>query len=140
MTDSIPLPLSRDDIRNAFLREAEAATEQIVGVSEKLTHLRSCEDALRSAYADYTEAHRQAVSNPVVSAKLTELAIPSPGSLSVTIGAGAKATPARKPARKARSSAGKTNAAATASAGGASGAQSAPGSESEAAVGTDRPQ
>lgn len=140
MTDSILLPLSRDEIRDAFLREAEAATEQIVGVSEKLTHLRSCEDALRSAYADYTEAHRDAVSNPVVSAKLTELAIPAPGTLSVTIGGGAKATPPRKAARKARASAGKSTATAAASAASASAGQSTPGSESGTAVGIDGPQ
>lgn len=109
MSEETPAQLSREDIYNAFLREAETATEQIVSVNEKLAQLHSCEAALRAAHAEYSDAHSAARTNPVASAKLDELRLPDPAALSVTVG-GSRPSTGRKASRKSRPSSPKSSA------------------------------
>lgn len=102
MTDSNPPALSRDDILNSFLREAEAATNQVIAVSEKLTAFRAAEEAVRNAYAEFSEQYREAVAIAAVATKLDELDMPDPSQLSVTIGGTPRSAAKRPAARKAR--------------------------------------
>lgn len=76
---------SRDAIRDAFLRDAEEATQQVVNVGELMTKFAAARDELLAVHKELSAAYEAASAVDYVAAKLSELGIVDPATLTVEL-------------------------------------------------------
>lgn len=76
---------SRDAIRDAFLRDAEEATQQVVNVGELTAKFAAARDELMAVHKELTAAYEAASAVEYVAAKLGELGIADPATLTVDL-------------------------------------------------------
>ncbi|OKH62892.1 hypothetical protein EB74_15145 [Mycobacterium sp. SWH-M5] len=102
MTDvSIPT-LTREEILESFIREAEDDTAQVLKVSTLLAEFHSLKEKLLGCYEELVQVHGSAIERPHVKAKLAELGLPEPSTLKVSLPVGQSKSRGAKRGRSAR--------------------------------------
>ena len=117
-----PVALSREAIFDSLVRDAQAATEKLVAVSELVATFKARRDDLVAVYKELEAAYAEAHANDLIRPKLIELGITDPAGLDVALRPAQKATRGRKQGRPRKAPRGRTATSA------------APPSESELAV------
>ncbi|PQM45316.1 hypothetical protein C1Y40_04541 [Mycobacterium talmoniae] len=96
MTDTLTPTLTRDEILQSFLKEAEADTQQVMRVGELHAKFEELQTELVRSYQELVDAYGEAIQRPSVKAKLTELGLRDPATFTFRLPSASKTKTARR--------------------------------------------